>query len=402
MNSANPSQHSMTSDQTLPTYDDRGSFVDPLAGMIRRIANIVRGPLLGEASLFGPTLGDGERRYHVYKLLGRGGQAEVYAAWDRQVNRFVALKLFNPPLDSAMMEDRQQSTGHGTLRREAQHTAAASGSPNVIVVYELMDQEPALPYLVMEYAAGGPLKNWAAECRESVQLLVGWLRDIANALIPLHRAGRVHGDIKPENILLVPVVPLVPSTSGEAPRLPDPKALPRVGLIAKLADFGFAGRNGDLQGLTRGFADPQVIAGGKPSPQSDCFSLGATACWLLLGHAPGPLFDGDKYRQPTEAELCRVPGVNRDLAAVIRKATAEHDPDRYYSHEHLADDLNRLLLNETPLHAVHLSLFWWIVRWCRKKPWIIPLALIVIAQGIVASTDIIQKIITLIRRYRGN
>lgn len=98
MNSANPSEHSMTSDQTLPTYDDRGSFVDPLAGMIRRIANIVRGPLLGEGSLFGPTLGDGERRYHVYKLLGRGGQAEVYAAWDRQVNRFVCSSYSIRPL----------------------------------------------------------------------------------------------------------------------------------------------------------------------------------------------------------------------------------------------------------------------------------------------------------------
>ncbi len=186
-------------------------------------------------------------RYHVYGPLGRGGQGEVYAAWDRQVNRFVALKLFNPPLDSAMMEDRQQSTGHGTLRREAQHTAAASGSPNVIVVYEFMDQEPAVPYIVMEYAAGGQLEYWAPRCRKSVRDMVRWLRDAANGLVPLHRAGLVHGDIKPKNILLVPDLPHIPRSSGEPPHLPDPEELYTNGLVAKLADFGFAGRNGDLK-----------------------------------------------------------------------------------------------------------------------------------------------------------
>jgi serine/threonine protein kinase len=193
-------------------------------------------------------------------------------------------------------------------------------------------------------------------------------------------------------------VPFIPSSSGEAPRLPDPKAVSPDQLVAKLADFGLAGRNGDLQGLTPGFADPQVIAGGKPSGRSDFFSLGATACWLLLGYAPGPLSPGDKYRQPTVAELRRVPGVSRDLAAVIRKATAEHDPDRYRYTENLVDDLDRLLRNKQPLTAVDLSLFWWIVRWYREHPLWIYFTLI----AILIWIDLIQDIISLIQRHWGN
>jgi hypothetical protein len=198
------------------------------------------------------------------------------------------------------------------------------------------------------------------------RVAVGLMATIAEAVDQIHRAGLLHLDIKPSNILL----------DG----LPDG---PWDQVTPMIADFGIA-RAGDDPGVTatgpigvRGtpsFMAPEQIAGDRAAigPRSDVFALGATLYSLLTGRPPFQAasvietLDLVRTREPAALRTL-VPGLPRDLET-IALACLRKDPRRRYASAHaLADDLRRWL-DGFPIRARPVSKLEHAARWCRRRP----------------------------------
>ncbi|HNT55909.1 MAG TPA: serine/threonine-protein kinase, partial [Anaerolineaceae bacterium] len=138
-----------------------------------------------------------ERRlgdYIIHEEIGRGGFAIVYRAEDCHLHRIVALKLLNPALfNDAGITER--------FIREAR-AAAQLVHPNIVRVTDLDEKEGRI-FMVLDYLPGGDLSAWQARHgRLSLQQGLAVLADVAAALDHAHQQGIVHGDVKPQNILL--------------------------------------------------------------------------------------------------------------------------------------------------------------------------------------------------------
>jgi tetratricopeptide (TPR) repeat protein/predicted Ser/Thr protein kinase len=140
--------------------------------------------LVASPSLAAPLAGD---RYALCGILGKGGFGVVYDARDRELDRPVAIKALAAGHDGA------------ALRREARALAALS-HPNVVQVYDVIESQGRV-FLVMEQVRGETLRAWQRRNPAGPRILVHYLAAAAG-LVAIHRAGLVHADIKPENILL--------------------------------------------------------------------------------------------------------------------------------------------------------------------------------------------------------
>ncbi|MGE0548110.1 MAG: protein kinase [Kofleriaceae bacterium] len=156
----------------------RGTPVPPP----RRVAEVT-GTLMR-----GMTLG----RYVILDVLGRGGMGTVYAAYDPELDRKIAVKL----LRSDLTPDEAATT---RLIREAQALARLS-HPSVVAIYDVGRVEDVV-YLVMEYVEGGTLADWLTETR-SLDDIVRAFALAGHGLAAAHAAGLIHRDVKPSNILV--------------------------------------------------------------------------------------------------------------------------------------------------------------------------------------------------------
>ncbi|APA98989.1 serine/threonine-protein kinase [Nocardia seriolae] len=202
--------------------------------------------------------------YRIERMLGSGGMGEVYLAHDRDLPRFVALKLLN----------RVASDDDETRRRflrEANIIARLS-HPNIVTIYARGEEQGQL-WLAMAYVDGSDL---------SAELLAGPLEpqraaaitaDVARALDYAHDAGVLHRDVKPANILLT--------------------AQPRE--WALLSDFGIAQSNHEVRGITENgevmasfqYTAPERFHGGaRVDRRADVYSLGCTLFEMLTGAPP--------------------------------------------------------------------------------------------------------------------
>jgi len=189
---------------------------------------------------------------------------EVFLATDTLLGRQVALKRIRRRSE----RDSVDPVGLQRLRREAQ-AAAGVHHPNVVTVHDLVADGENL-FVVMEYVQGQSLATLIRAQSGMDLLMVGRIgAQIAGALEAAHRAGVIHRDVKPANILL--------DAEG----------------TAKLADFGIARSVGDDTltgtGLLIGsllFMAPEVAGGGPATAASDVYSLGATLFAACEGHAP--------------------------------------------------------------------------------------------------------------------
>ena len=212
--------------------------------------------------------------YRVRRALGRGGQGEIVLAMDESLGRLVALKW----LDS-------RDAGH--LLDEGRHLAR-SPHPGIVSVYG-MGEHAGAPFLVLEYMRGGDLRRWSSLFTDlpPVDHIVRRVVEVAHALEALHRAGLVHRDVKPENVLLAEL-------DGHA----------------KLADLGLSRRAGyepshRIHG-TLEFMAPEVLRGETEAPARDVFALAVMTYLLLTGEVPWPIENrrnGDGPRRLHDAQI---------------------------------------------------------------------------------------------------
>ncbi len=243
----------------------------------------------GSASRFAPTISqlvegpEASRRLGPFVLveqLGRGGFAPVWLACETYGDttlRTAAVKLFALPVAGTASEHER-----GRIIAEARALCRVE-HPNVVRFYSLaIDEERSIMGLAMEHVAGTPLDRWLDKngpMLPSDALAVGGA--VASALAAVHRAGLVHRDVKPSNIV---------EASG----------------IYKLIDFGIAGGHREVEGAfgseqsepdqtqriailagTTGYIDPECIAKRLAAePVSDLYALGATLFALLTGKLP--------------------------------------------------------------------------------------------------------------------
>jgi beta-lactam-binding protein with PASTA domain/tRNA A-37 threonylcarbamoyl transferase component Bud32 len=214
-------------------------------------------------------------RYRIRGRVARGGMATVYTATDERLERTVALKIIHP----------SQARDPRFLERftDEAKTIARLTHPNVVAVYD-QGVHDGLPYLVMEYVRGRTLREVLAQRRrlnpgEALAILEQMLAAISAA----HRAGLVHRDVKPENVLVAE------APSGGSGNLVDS--------VVKVADFGLAraveasaeDETGGQLMATVAYVAPELVTEGHADPRTDVYSAGIVLFEMLTGRVP---YDG--------------------------------------------------------------------------------------------------------------
>jgi tetratricopeptide (TPR) repeat protein/tRNA A-37 threonylcarbamoyl transferase component Bud32 len=271
-------------------------------------------------------------RYSLQDRLGEGATAVVYAAYDRELKRDVAVKVLRETM--GMSEIARER-----FRREAQ-AAAGLSHPNLVTVYDAGTSD-GQSYLVMERVQGKSLEDCLRGRRPALQELVRILERASRGVAAAHEKGIVHRDLKPANILM--------STSGD----------PKVG------DFGMAHLMDSRVELTKTgvplgtplYMAPEQVQGRTQdiTPRTDVYGLGAILYEALTGRPPH-LADGiaelyGKISNDDPARPTRLnPAAPPELEAVALKAL-DKDPDRRYADAAgFADDLARYLAGK-PVEA---------------------------------------------------
>ncbi len=254
-------------------------------------------------------------------VLGRGGMGIVYRATHVALERDVALKVIAP-------EFSQDEEFRRRFRREARATAAI-GHPNVIGVHHAGEHDGLL-YVTMRYVDGTDLARLlAAEGRLDPELAATVIAQVAAALDAAHRAGIVHRDVKPANVLL--------ETEGDGMRA----TLTDFGLMKDLRATSQITQAGSLIG-TFDYAAPEQLREGPVDARTDVYALGAVLYQALTGRVPFPRETAAatmlaQLDSPPPSVLSVRPDCSERLGDVVRRAMAKAPEDRYPS----AGDLGR-------------------------------------------------------------
>jgi serine/threonine protein kinase len=265
-----------------------------------------------------PVLND---RYQLLEQIGSGGMAVLYKAQDLELERIVAVKVLRPSLvdDPEFLE---------RFKREARAVANLS-HPNIVTVHDVGQDGPHTNYIVMEYVPGKNLKELireqgAFEVDDALAVMIEICKGVGYA----HRAGIVHCDLKPQNILVTP----------------DNRI--------KVTDFGIAralsaAAADEIEEVVWGsphYFAPEQAAGEPPTPATDVYSIGIMMFELLTGELP---FIGDSYeelamahfQQPPPSIQGYNPALPLELDRIITKVLSKEPAGRYRT----ADQLGRIL-----------------------------------------------------------
>ncbi len=256
----------------------------------------------------GEKTGEMIDRYKLVELLGEGGMASVYKAFDTRLERYVALKVIRSQIDAPEFIKR--------FDREAKALAQLS-HPHIVKVLDYGEYQ-AQPYLVMEYISGGTLKEKLGSpmpFQDALRLVI----PVAQALCHAHKMKIIHRDVKPANILL---------TDSANPMLTD------FG-IAKVLEAG----EGDLTATGVGIGTPEYMApekgmGQAVDPRMDIYALGVVLYELVTGKKPfqanTPLAVVMKHiSEPLPRPKEINPSIPDQLEGVICRALAKKPEERY-------------------------------------------------------------------------
>ncbi len=246
-----------------------------------------------------------DQRYRVRARIARGGMATVYVATDLRLERRVALKVMHGHLsDDSVFQSR--------FIQEAR-AAARLADPHVVNVFD-QGQDGEMAYLVMEYLPGITLRELLREQKRlSVPQTITIMDAVLSGLAAAHRAGIVHRDVKPENVLL-----------AEDGRI-------------KIGDFGLARATtantatGQMLLGTIAYLAPELVTRGTADARSDIYALGILLYEMLAGEQP---YKGEQpmqiaYQHATDSvprPSVKNPGVPEQLDELVLWAT-EREPD---------------------------------------------------------------------------
>lgn len=262
--------------------------------------------------------------YEIAGVVGSGGMGVVLKAFDRPLNRYVAIKLLAPHLAGSAAARQRFS-------REAQ-AAAAVVHENVIEIHNVSSAN-GLPYLVMPYVPGPSLqKRLDAEGPLQMVEILRIGVQAAAGLSAAHAQGLVHRDVKPANIMLADNVERLKLTDFGLARAADDATLTKTGVIAG----------------TPQYMSPEQARGESVDYRSDLFSLGSVLYTLCTGRPP---FRAETsygvLRQITDCEPLAIQEINADtpvwLCEIIAKLMAKDAGERFQSASEVAELLKDCL-----------------------------------------------------------
>jgi Tol biopolymer transport system component/predicted Ser/Thr protein kinase len=306
--------------------EDRGQFVVehcPDPELRREILDMLASPAVLSEIISARALATGDRLgpYLIDRMLGRGGMGVVYRARDTRLNRTVAIKVLPPELstDPARRE---------RFDREA-HAVAALDDPHICTLYDV-GHDNGIDFLVMQYLEGETLAARLARGRLPLDEVLRLASDIATALDRAHRAGVVHRDLKPGNIMLTKAgaVLLDFGLARVTPSVADSPSAASTAL-ASLTEVG------TLIG-TLHYMSPEQVEGREADGRSDLFAFGAVLYEMATGRKA---FDGDSQAGVLGAVLkdqppsitVYAPTVPPDLNRLVSTCLAKHPDERFQS-----------------------------------------------------------------------
>ena len=309
--------------------------------------------------------------YEVVGIVGAGATAVVLKAFDRALNRSVAVKLMRPTLAASSIARKR-------FAREAR-AAASIVHENVIEIYGVSEID-GLPYLVMPYVRGESLarrieRSWPLP----VDAILHIACQVADGLAAAHEKGLVHRDVKPSNILL-----------GEG--------IERL----KLTDFGLA-RAVDEVGLTRSgtlagtpeYMSPEQARGADVDHACDLFSLGSVIYAMCTGRPP---FSSDScygvLRRIVEEQPVAIEQFHPELPAYVLelvRVLMEKDPgQRYANADQVARDLRTCLLHHSDSsHPLPQRLSHSLATQRRVKRWLQFFGALMVATVVTVGTMLV-------------
>lgn len=282
-------------------------------------------------------------RFRVLDRLGAGGMGVVYAAYDPELDRKIALKLLHPEHEGGS----QGSMGASRLQREAQAMARLN-HPNVVTVHEV-GREGDRVFVAMEFIDGGTLRDWKKTDPTPAEILAKF-GAAGRGLAAAHSAGLVHRDFKPDNVMLdaegrVRVMDFGLSRSNEPTDLQreepasELEASMREGIDPLATPLTATGA---IMG-TPAYMAPEQHLGRQVGPAADQFAF-CVALWeALCGERP---FPGRTYAElftsVTEGNISAVPdgiGVQSRVVAALRRGLSVSADDRFESMDELLAEL---------------------------------------------------------------
>lgn len=297
------------------------------------------------------------RGYQILGEVGRGAMGVVYEAIQTNLNRHVALKMLSSFEDTA---HRERFQSEAKAAAQLQH-------PNIVQVHDVGEHDNR-PYISLEFIKGSTLDDQLTgrpmPPREAAQII----ETLARAIEAAHRAGIVHRDMKPSNVMVTP--------SGEL-KVTD------FGLAKNMDEDSSQTRAGDILG-TPHYMSPEQAFGKlqEVGPASDIYSLGAILYELLTGCLPSQgesvldTLEKVRHEEPTPPRKL-VPNLHRDLETICIKCMQKKPRFRYASAIELADDLKRFL-DGYPVEARPISASEKMLRWMKRRPAVTSLAAILL------------------------